>query len=69
MSFYSQKYALNPEIVDAAIDKTIAMPTASAATTAVAQITALVAALPTSDPGVDGMLWNNDGTIEASADN
>ena len=66
MSFYSLKHALTPSKIDAAVDKVEGIPTAAATTTAVAQITQLVAALPTVDPAVAGVLWNNAGTIEAS---
>ena len=63
MSFYSQKYALQPEKIDAAVDKAEASPTGAAITTAVNDIAALKAALPTTNPGLN-MLWNDNGVIK-----
>jgi hypothetical protein len=63
MSFYSLKHALSPSKIDAAVDKVEGIPTAAATTTAVAQITQLVAALPTSNPGAN-ILWNDAGVIK-----
>lgn len=63
MSFYSQKYALDPQKVDAVVDKVEATPSAANITLAVADIAALKAALPTTNPGA-GSLWNDEGTIK-----
>lgn len=63
MSFYSQKYALQPEKIDEAVDKAAATPAGAAVTTAVNDMTTLKAALPTTNPGLN-MLWNDAGVIK-----
>ena len=63
MSFYSLKHALEPAKIDAAVEKTAGTPSAAAITTAVADMAALKAALPTSNPGAN-ILWNDDGVIK-----
>jgi hypothetical protein len=63
MGLRSQKYWLEPERIDAAVDKAEGTPAAASITTAVAQITQLVAALPTSNPGPN-ILWNDAGVIK-----
>jgi len=63
MSFYSLKHALEPEKIDLAVDATVGLPAAASVTTAVNQITQLVAALPTTNPGPN-ILWNDGGVIK-----
>ena len=63
MGLRTQKYWLEPEKIDAAVEKTEGTPTAAAITTAVNDIAALKAALPTSNPGA-GFLWNDGGVIK-----
>jgi hypothetical protein len=66
MSFYSQKHALNPEKVDAAVDG------APAAAVLVSKLTPnaaglIISTLPTTNPNVAGALWSNSGVITVSA--
>lgn len=63
MSFYSQKYALEPKKVDDAVDN---------ATAIAAKITPnadglLISTLPTTNPAVAGALWVNAGVVTVSA--
>lgn len=59
MSFYSQKYALQPEKVDAAADlATKLTPNADGL---------IISTLPTTNPAVAGALWVNAGVVTVSA--
>jgi hypothetical protein len=65
MSFYSQKYALNPEKVDGTVDAVDALKTR----VIVAANGHLIATLPTSKPtgaGTAGALWSDSGTVKVS---
>jgi len=63
MGLRSNKYWLEPEKMEAAVEKAAGLPASAAVTTAVNQITQLVAALPTTNPGPN-ILWNDGGVIK-----
>jgi hypothetical protein len=72
MSFYSLKHALQPAKIDAAVDKTEAMPTAAAVTALTAKLTPnqaglIISTLPTTNPNVAGALWVNNNVVTVSA--
>ena len=74
MSFYSLKHALEPEKIDAAVDAVFAAGDSFDGAAAIlalqndvsdleTTVNAIVAALPTSNPGA-GILWNDNGVIK-----
>lgn len=65
MSFYSQKYALSPEKVDAAIDASTAMATKFTVTPA-GQVIADLPIIKPTGAGAVGALWNNGGVVNVS---
>ena len=62
MSFYSQKYALEPEKVDAAVDNATAIATKVTVNAA----GLVIVDLPTANPNVAGALWRNNNVVTVS---